>query len=63
MQKKIMLIQACLLLLILIAPSILHAQPVFDDDVNDVPIDGGLSLLIAVGVGYGAKKIKEKRNK
>jgi hypothetical protein len=37
MQKKIMLIQACLLLLILIAPSILHAQPVFDDDVNDVP--------------------------
>ncbi|MEI2708389.1 MAG: hypothetical protein V9E96_05130 [Chitinophagaceae bacterium] len=41
----------------------MHAQPVFDDDVNDVPIDGGLSLLIAVGVGYGAKKIKEKRNK
>jgi hypothetical protein len=27
------------------------------------PIDGGLSLLIAAGVGYGAKKIKEKRNK
>jgi hypothetical protein len=39
------------------------AQPVFDDDVNDVPVDGGLSLLIAAGVGYGAKKIREKRKK
>lgn len=39
------------------------AQPVFDDDVNDIPVDGGLSLLVAAGVGYGAKKIKDKRNK
>jgi hypothetical protein len=39
----------------------LHAQPGFTDDVNDVPVDGGLSLLIAAGVGYGAKKIREKR--
>jgi len=39
------------------------AQPVFDDDVNDVPVDGGLSLLVAAGVGYGAKKIREKRKK
>ena len=27
----------------------------------DAPIDGGLSLLVAAGVGYGAKKLKEKR--
>jgi len=27
----------------------------------DLPIDGGLSLLVAAGVGYGAKKLKEKR--
>ncbi len=27
----------------------------------DVPIDGGLSLLLAAGVGYGAKKLKEKK--
>ncbi len=39
------------------------AKSVFDDDVNDVPIDGGLSLLVAAGVGYGAKKLREKRNK
>lgn len=42
-------------------PSVLHAQPGFGDDVDDVPIDGGLSLLIASGVGYGAKKLSAKR--
>ena len=28
---------------------------------NPVPIDGGLSLLIAAGVGYGIKKVREER--
>jgi hypothetical protein len=43
-------------------PALLHAQPGFTDDTNDVPIDGGLSLLVAAGVGYGAKKMSNKRN-
>jgi len=30
---------------------------------NAAPVDGGLSLLIAGGVGYGVKKIREKRKK
>ena len=30
---------------------------------NDVPLDGGLSLLAAAGVGYGVKKVAEKRKK
>jgi hypothetical protein len=47
----------------LIIPSLTHAQPMFDDDVNDVPVDGGLSLLVAAGVGYGAKKLKDRRSK
>jgi len=43
-------------------PTILHAQgPGFGDDTDDVPVDGGLSLLVAAGVGYGAKKIRDKR--
>ncbi len=29
----------------------------------DAPIDGGLSLLVAAGVGYGAKKIHAKKKK
>lgn len=56
----IYLILPCILFLL---PAILHAQPSFTDDVSDVPVDGGLSLLVAAGVGYGAKKIREKRKK
>ena len=29
---------------------------------ENAPIDGGLSLLVAAGVGYGAKKLKERKN-
>jgi len=47
--------------ILFLLPSLLHAQPNFGDDVNDAPIDGGLSLLVVAGVGYGAKKLKEKR--
>lgn len=48
-----------MLLLILLVPFLLHAQPTdFEDDVIDTPIDGGLSLLVAAGIGYGAKKLK-----
>lgn len=37
--------------------------PGFDDDVDDVPVDGGVSLLVAAGVGYGAKKWNDARKK
>lgn len=30
--------------------------PGFDQDTNDVPIDGGLSILLAAGIGYGIKR-------
>lgn len=33
------------------------------DDPNDVPIDGGLSLLVAAGAAYGVKKYREHRKK
>lgn len=28
-----------------------------------IPLDGGVVLLIAAGVGYGVKKVKEQRKK
>ncbi len=40
---------------------LLHAQPPNNGDPDSAPIDGGLSLLIAGGVGYGVKKIRAKR--
>ena len=30
---------------------------------NDVPIDGGLSLLLAAGVGYGVKRARSRSKK
>ena len=58
--NKIQIITLSLMLLVLIFPAISQAQPGFDDEVNDVPVDGGLSLLVAAGVGYGAKKLRKK---
>jgi hypothetical protein len=63
MKLKISTITTICFIAALFLPSLVHAQPVFDDDVNDVPIDGGLSLLIAAGVGYGAKKMRDKQIK
>ena len=32
-------------------------------DNDDVPIDGGLSLLLAAGAGYGANKLRKNKKK
>lgn len=37
--------------------------PGFDDDVQDTPIDGGTTVLMAAAIGYGAKRISNKKNK
>ena len=58
--QKLFTIQTLLIMVILLMPAIVHAQDGTPGD-PDAPIDGGLSLLIAGGVGYGIKKIKEKR--
>lgn len=52
----------CLFIVLLAITAIkAHAQPADLGGEVDAPIDGGLSLLIAGGVGYGIKKIREKR--
>jgi hypothetical protein len=33
------------------------AQPGFDDDVEDTPIDGGIGLLVGAGIAYGIKRV------
>ncbi len=33
------------------------------DPDTEIPIDGGVSLLVAAGVAYGAKKAYDKRKK
>jgi len=34
----------------------ISAQPGFDDDVQDTPIDGGVSLVLAAGIAYGLSR-------
>ena len=63
MKLKTSTLQLVILAACFLVPCLLHAQPGFGDDVDDVPIDGGLSLLVAAGVGYGVKKIKASRKK
>jgi len=60
---KQQLLNIAFILLIILIPTVIFAQPGFDDDVSDVPVDGGLSLLVAAGIGYGAKKMRDKRQK
>jgi hypothetical protein len=50
-------IKTTLLLIALVLPLYTLAQPGADEDVVDVPIDGGISLMIVTGVGYGLKKL------
>jgi hypothetical protein len=41
---------------------VMFALPLFAQKSNpNVPIDGGLSLLLAAGAGYGIKKIYNKK--
>jgi hypothetical protein len=61
--KKYTAIKLCILFVVLVAPSLIQAQPGFDEDIMDTPIDGGLSLLVAAGVGYGAKKLKDNKRR
>ncbi|MFC4230439.1 PID-CTERM protein-sorting domain-containing protein [Parasediminibacterium paludis] len=37
-----------------------QSSPVQGGEV-DAPIDGGLSLLVMAGAGYGIKKLKERK--
>lgn len=64
-QKQI--ISFILVLVVMILPMLAMAQsdggtPDGGGEL-DTPIDGGLSLLVAAGVGYGAKKMKERKEK
>ena len=62
MKHKIVILQIITVFFFMIVPAMLYAQaPGFDDAPSDAPIDGGLSLLVAAGVGYGARKLKARR--
>jgi len=62
MKRYIPFIGFFILAFCLCTPVLLFAQAGFGPtDVTDTPIDGGLSLLVAAGIGYGAKKLYNKK--
>lgn len=58
-----LILNCALVLLVMFLPSIVMAQPGDGGDNPDVPIDGGLGLLLAAGVGYGVKKYRDNLKK
>ncbi|MBU3663034.1 MAG: hypothetical protein FGM41_07540 [Bacteroidetes bacterium] len=59
--KKYILSSFFALALFLVSAPTLLAQPGFDDDVEDTPIDGGIALLVGAGIAFGfKKKVKEE---
>ena len=64
--KSVMKNQAVLksfLALLLVLSGHLNVQAQEPGDGDDVPIDGGLSLLLAAGAAYGGKKVYDMRKK
>ena len=57
---KIFILTSVLLVFFNVLPKFANAQIDPGED-PDAPIDGGISLLVAAGVGYGVKKARESR--
>jgi hypothetical protein len=47
------ILSTALLIALTLSSGYIMAQPGFDDDVEDTPIDGGVSLVLAAGLAYG----------
>jgi hypothetical protein len=66
MSAKSFLAPICIVLAFVFLPSVLLAQgpgnPGPDPDPGtSIPFDGGISMLIAAGIGYASKKAYDKR--
>ena len=60
---RMMVMSGIFLTIFTLIPECSSAQIGDPGDDPDAPIDGGVSLLVAAGVGYGIKKAKEGRKK
>ena len=61
MNNKIPLITTLMLIAVTVLPFFAMAQD--PGGGPDVPIDGGLSLLLAAGAAYGVKKYRDGKKK
>ena len=63
MTLRSLLTTVCIVVVFSSLPSLVRAQPGGGgpDPDPQVPLDGGVSLLVAAGVGYALKKAHDKR--
>ena len=64
MLKRILFTATVSLGMLCITSQVSYAQPPDpggDPDETPIPFDGGLSLVVAAGVGYGIKKVRDAR--
>ena len=55
------LLTALLLTVNCLLPTAQAQGPGFDEDVEDTPVDGGVTLIVAAAVGYGIKRLRDKK--
>jgi len=60
---KILVLSGILCSTMALIPNICNAQLGGPDEDPDAPIDGGVGILIAAGVGYGIKKYRDSGKK
>lgn len=63
---KMFVLLSSVFLLIIVTSNKISAQTLPDpttDPDQGIPLDGGLSLLVAAGIGYGVKKVRDNRKK
>ena len=58
---SIILASCFVIIILLVMPTLLHAQPI-DPGVDPAPIDGGASIVAAACAGYLAKRRKNILN-
>jgi hypothetical protein len=54
-------LQLVLQMIFIFFPLVCMAGPGFEGEQQEVPVDGGLSLLVAAGAAYGARKLRRNR--
>ncbi len=59
--NRTILLTALLLTVNCLLPTAQAQGPGFDEDVEDTPLDGGVTLIAAAALGYTVKKMAWKR--
>lgn len=59
--NKTILVASLLLIAFCQLPTALAQGPGFEGDVEDTPVDGGVTMIAAAALGYGIKKMRERR--